>query len=242
MIKPLFSVFKRFHVLLYLPLILCLTGCGPHVAVTHTALADREKIPYGFPYGSSFYIVSSKDNKQLFVKEVANKIAVVLEENEYIVTNAMKANYYLVFDFGMDSSRHIVNKWNYIPGQTKTTYGTSHNSQGLGGTSYNSEFGLTNYNAHGFGQTSYQEQSQTSGTFVPVPTEVTLFTRHLTITVYDASDYRKSKQKEQLWHATATSTGESADLREIIDYLLKATFKSFGKDTKKNISSWFSRD
>lgn len=227
----LFKSIKSCYVLLCIPLLLSLSGC---VHVTSTTFANKRKIQYGFPVGSSFCIVPAQNANKLFVKEVEDKITGMLEQRNYFLTDAESADYYLTFDFGMDQSTRMVSSPRYVSGQTKTTHGDSYYSGSIRSNGYQPV--NSTYNGCG----NHQKQSKTSGTVVYVPEEVTTFSRNLTMTVYDAKRYRSSKTEEQLWRATANSFGRTGDLRLIIDYLLKSVFKNFGKDTEKNVyDTWW---
>jgi hypothetical protein len=80
-----------------------------------------------------------------------------------------------------------------------------------------------------FGKDGY-EQMQSSGTTVYTPEAITFFTKTLYMTVYS-----RDNAKDPIWQITVSSTDENSDLREIMDYLITAAFKQFGKNTKKNI-------
>ncbi len=196
-------------------LLLLIPGCTKKIQVYSNAFADKKKIPMGFALNRSFYILTPDDKNVLFVNEVKDKLADLLLENGYSIADKEQADYYLFFNFGLDSSNKTVSVPYYIPGETKTTSGSVYSSDGI--------------------NTSYQDQTISSGTYVYAPVEVTVYNRHITMEVYDAFTYRNSKKPEQLWHIVATSSGDSSDLRLIMDYLLKTVAKNFGKDTKQTI-------
>lgn len=168
-------------------------------------------------------ILSLQEDNQMFSKEVTQKIGRILESRGYFVTeNVRKADYALLFNFGITSTQTTINVPKYIPGQSQTTQGSVYGSSG------------------GYG--SYQQTTQTSGTTVYVPENYIFFTRALAIDVYDAKLYRKNKKIEELWKANAISSGESGDLRYIIDYLLVTAFAHFGGDTGKYVEKELSVD
>lgn len=68
-----------------------------------------------------------------------------------------------------------------------------------------------------------------------IPYTTTMYDRWLLINVVDGKHYRESGKFRTLWVGEARSTGASADLRSIIDYLLLAEFQEFGKNTGKAI-------
>ncbi len=210
MLNKIFS--NQLH---WLFILLLIPGCAKQIQVYSTAFADKKKIPNGFASDKSFFVFMPDDKNELFAKEVKDKIENLLIEGGYLLADLEQADYYLFFNFGLDSSNRIVSVPYYIPGETKTTSGSAYSSYG-------------NY-------TSYQGQSTSSGTCAYTPIEVTIYNRNITVQVYDASVYRNSKKAEQLWHMVASSSGESSDLRLIIDYLLKTIRKNFGKDTKQTI-------
>lgn len=75
--------------------------------------------------------------------------------------------------------------------------------------------------------------------FNPVTTYQTYsvqhYTRSLSVRVIDAHKSRDSNQAEVIWAADTVSEGGSRDLREILNYLLVATFNYFGQDTGKQV-------
>lgn len=205
---------RHFFILALLPLLLA--SCVRYYVSTNSFI-DSDFLPKGFPKNSSFAIVPSEEYNALFSKEVARKISKILEDRGYQVSNIDKADYYLFFDFGIESSTTTINVPKYIPGQTRSTQGNV-------------------YGSHG-GYVHYQEKTQSSGTTVFVPESYTFFTRELTITVYDAKAYRKKKLENLIWHGRSVSSGSNGDLRQTIDYLIVTTFDTFGISTGKIVSS-----
>jgi hypothetical protein len=214
---------KNYNIFLFVPLLICMAGCTKRVNVTSITFADTDKIEDGFPLKSSFCILPAQNGNRIFVKKVTKNIANILEERDYCLTDAEVADYYLTFDFGTNNSTHIVNRLQYIPGQNKTTSGNSDHSGGIYSSGSN-----VKYNGHG----TYQQKTVKSGTFVPVPEEVVVVTTGLTIIVYDAVVYRESKVEEEVWRATANSSGYE-DIRPAMEYLLETVFKKFGKESYK---------
>jgi hypothetical protein len=216
----------RFCVLLAL-MFFC--SCARQISITSNAFADLQSIPYGFPMKSSFFIITGQNDyshltdqkiiigqndNPMLSKEVTHKIGKVLEEKGYLVDNIDNADYYLVFNFVMTSSKATMNVPLYIPGPTQTTQG---NIYGYGG------------------YVGYQQQTQTSGSYIYVPKEYVFFHRGLYLQVYDAKLCREKKQEAQLWQGSAISSGDSSNLRDIMNYLLITAFKYLGKNTQKDI-------
>jgi len=207
---------KEKYIYLLLIIVLALPSCMKRVSISTNTFLNSRSIPDGFSPKSSFSIAPLKQsNNQLFETEIENKIIKILQNKGYVVTDPDHADYYLIFDFGMTSSKQVVNVPKYVPGQSQTRSGNVYN---------------------GWKAANYNETSTSSGSIVYVPEEQTLFTRSLHLTVYDASLYKQKNQEEQVWQGSAASTGEDADLRDILDYLLVSVFKNFGKDSKKMIN------
>lgn len=206
----------------FAPLVLILfCSCARQVSITSNSFADIQEIPYGFPDGCSFFILAAQNDNQMLSKEIAYKIEKIIEDKGYIISDAENADYYLIFTFGMTHSKATINTPKYIPGRTQTTTGSVYGCGGYAG---------------------YQEQTQTSGSVIYMPEEYIFFHRMLQINVYNAEQYRNTKQESQIWQGSACSTGESSDLRNIMDYLLITAFKHFGENTKKDVHTEMSSD
>lgn len=191
-----------------------LPACIRQVHITSNTFANANSIPYGFPLGSRFAIICTSNENRLFAQEVTAKISKILYENGYEVSDENNADYYLTFHFGMTSSRATKMVPVIVPGTSETTHGI---------VAGNRDF------------IQYNERTQSPDTLTYVPHEYTLFTRELHLTASDAHLFRRTHQEEQIWQGSAISSGESGDLREVMDYLLKASFKNFGRNTKRSI-------
>jgi hypothetical protein len=64
----------------------------------------------------------------------------------------------------------------------------------------------------------------------------TLYDRWLLIKVVEGPAYRTQKVSRPIWVGEARSVGASSDLRTVLNYLLVAEFKEFGKNTGKAIA------
>ena len=63
-----------------------------------------------------------------------------------------------------------------------------------------------------------------------------LFDRWLLIKVVEGPAYRTQKDSRPVWVGEARSVGSSSDLRLVLNYLLVADFKEFGKNTGKAVT------
>jgi hypothetical protein len=191
-------------------------SCGKqNIFITNNTYTDAKKIPHGFPNNASFVVVPMQNENQLHSKELSQKIETILENKGYNLQNKDKADYYLTFNFEMNSSKKVTKVLKYIPGQEQTTKGNIYGKDGK--------------------RSGYKEKTTTPGTLAYVPKESTIFNKTLTIRVYDGNVYRKIKKEDFVWEGSANSSGQESDLRSFIDYLLMSTFRYFGKSTKKNI-------
>jgi hypothetical protein len=198
--------------------ILFLCSCGRQTYLTSAAYVDAKKLPSGFSAGSSFAVVSMRQDMQLLAKEINEKIEKILSAKGYLITDVDKSDYFLVFNFGVTSSTHTANDLHYVPGEGTTKQGTV-------------------YGSRGFAVGSYEETSRSSGYYTYIPREYTLYTKELSIWVYDAKLYRTSKQEDQLWQGSAVTSDECGDLRQVLDYLLITALKHFGRSTGQNIQT-----
>lgn len=243
-------IHRLFTALLVLVLSI-LPGCMKHVRVAHNTFSAPQHIPEGFRQGSSFCLISLRNN-DLFSQEVSYKIAKSLRERGYSISDAAQADYCLFFDFDISSSINVVHEQVYIPGQKQVKKGQ-----------------VKSYGTHTDG-VEYEETTQGPATVVIVPKEYCTYKRSMTLDVYDARLYKAnlkpssdvveqlrswlSRESEKdfnnlmhakVWQGSAVSCGHNGDLREIIDHLLESSFKYFGRSTNKTINethsefSWF---
>ena len=197
-----------------------LPACVHRVHVTSNTYANVKSIPNGFIFGNRFAILSAKNTNSLPEQDLILKITRMLEGNNYIVSDVNNADYCLLFNLNTDSSQATEYVEKYVPGQSQTTSGNVYG---------------------GYNTAQYNGTTQSSGTTTYIPTQYTLFTQTLHITVYNAKLYREG-EKEEVWQGSAVSSGKNPDFREISDYLLTSIFKNFGKDTKKfNVQKFWKR-
>lgn len=200
----------------HLPLIflLALPGCLRSIRITSNTYADVRTIPTGFPLWSSFSISSPRSGASLLAREIGWKIEQLLDAKGFQISDSDdEADFRLQFDYEMSESTRMVPVPCYIPGKTVTTHGAVYGKKILG----------------------YEEQVKTSDTLVFVDEERIFFTKKLNLQVYENRLNRRTLKKELVWQGSAVSCDENDDLREAIDYLLKAAFKSFGKNTHRKI-------
>jgi hypothetical protein len=114
----------------------------------------------------------------------------------------------------MTSCTKTVNLAQYVPGTTSTTTGTARGT---------------------YGSVNYGETTEKSGYTKYVPTQITVHTRGVSLTAYDAAAYRKNKSEVEVWRVCTISSGQSSDLRYILDYLLVSAFKFFGINSKQDV-------
>lgn len=201
------KVLSKATLFLCIPLLI-LTGCGRRINITSNTFADTKNIPRGFPLDSTFYISSAKEDKKLLSKEIIRKIACLLEDRGYTVTdNESDADYHVTFDTKMTQETGTRSVLTYIPGDVQTTTGCVHGKETV----------------------SYQEQTETPGKFIYVPEKYTYYSRKLSVHAYIRDG------EEEVWHGSAISEGESNDLRDIVDYLLVTAFRFFGRNTQKKV-------
>ena len=64
----------------------------------------------------------------------------------------------------------------------------------------------------------------------------TLYDRWLVLNVVEGPAYRTQKISRPVWVGEARSVGASSDLRTVLNYLLVADFREFGKNTGKAVT------
>jgi len=164
--------------------------------------------------GGTFFVVENKDAKNpLLDAEIREKITRLLEARGYPVTAIYdKADYYLLYGYNLGQPRSVG-----VP----EYYGTI-------GWGWGGGWGC------GWGGPSVCIGGPPYGAW---GTDiVTLYDRGLQINVVEGPPYRNEKLSRSVWVGEARSSGASSDLRTVLNYLLVAIFKEFGKNTGKAIT------
>ena len=204
-------------IFLILPLFFGVLGCGPSYRVGLNGYS-ASGVDLQLPHTSSISVVADTNAPNpLLEKEIASKIQKLLNEKGYAQAPIDRANFYLFFEYGIDS------------GRTKTGAMPMYHP---GGTATVNTF-------HSYGGSSYST-IQTPGYTTYVPYSRTVYTRWLNLLLYDkrVMEYKV----EPVWIGTITSSGRSSDLREMINYMLVCAFDHFGENTKKRIIRQVSAD
>jgi hypothetical protein len=168
--------------------------------------------------GGFFYVIENKEAQNpLLEAEVKGKITKLLETRGYSVTTFEKADYFLFFAYGMGEPRSV---------STITPDYYSGFGWGWGGGYGRGGWG-------GWGGPSIAIGVPYGGYAVD---STTLNDRWLLIKVVEGSAYRTQKISRPVWVGEARSVGASSDLRLVLNYLLVADFKEFGKNTGQAVT------
>lgn len=163
------------------------------------------------PGAKVFVVADPNAANPLLEREVAQKIGILLEGRGYDSVPPEGADYYVVFGYTIGSGPTVTGVLPVVrPGGTATV-----NTYGSGGYSY-STVNLPS-------TTSY------------VPYSKTLNTRVLILRVVDARKYQATQQVDVVWAGDTVSSGSSSDLRNVLNYMLVATFEHFGQNTGKAV-------
>lgn len=207
-----------------LVLLMCLglCGCVPRFYNIRTGgFLDTTKGITELSTGASFAVLENKQAENpIFDKEVKSKIEKLLVREGCSIESIDKAKYFLVFYYAIDTGRAVTGAFPvYHPGGTTYQSGTF-NVYGSSG---------------GYGWGGYSGTNTAPGYTTFVPVSHIMYTRRLMLKVIDGDDYRNNRSEEIIWVGDTISSGSSSDLRDVIDYLLVATFKYFGQDTGKRM-------
>ncbi|MGA9756213.1 MAG: DUF4136 domain-containing protein [Desulfobaccales bacterium] len=188
---------------------LSLAGCANYFNIKVNGYTDPN-VPGQITPGDSFCVMENQEAKNpLLEAEVKGKITKLLETRGYPVTTFDKADYFLFFGYGLGEPRSV-------SAAAPDYYG------GVG-------WGV----GYGWGGPSVVI-GVPYGTY-PADT-ASLYDRWLMINVVEAPAYRARKDTRPVWTGEARSVGTSSDLRTVLNYLLVADFKEFGKNTGKAIT------
>ena len=199
-----------------LPIMCLALGCGTSYNVGVNGYSSTGQ-SLQIPDRSSIQVVADSNvPNPILQREVMAKIETLLAEEGYVV-KADRPNYYLRFDYGIDSGRAVTG---VMPIWQSGFYG---------------DYSYGHGHRHGY------------ITHVPYSDVVYtrwLVLRLFDGEVYRASGdaYRASKETEPLWIGEIASAGIDSDLRELSNYLLIVGFEHFGQDTGKMISEAISKD
>jgi hypothetical protein len=168
--------------------------------------------------GGSFFVMENKEAKNpLLEAEVKGKISKLLETRGYSLTTFEKADYYLFFGYGMGEPRSV-------SGAAPDYYGSIGWGMGYGWGGWGGR--------GGWGGPAVSIGMPWGG----YPADgTTLYDRWLLISVVEGPAYRTQKLSRPVWVGEAHSVGASSDLRTVLNYLLVADFREFGKNTGKAV-------
>jgi hypothetical protein len=194
-----------------------LSGCAKYYYVKvngYTALSAPEEIK---PGGSFFVMENEKAANPLLEAEIKQKIHKLLEARGYSVTSFEKADYLLFFSYGLGEPRTVA-----VP----EYYGGLGWGWGWGGGYWGGGPSVW------VGGPPYWAWDTDSAT---------LYDRWLQINVVNGPVYRNQALSKPVWVGEARSTGASADLRTVLNYLLVADFQEFGRNTGKAVTKKINR-
>jgi hypothetical protein len=160
--------------------------------------------------GASFFVrEDEKAANPLLEKEVKAKIERLLERQGYFLVPYDRADFYLSFAYGLGTPQSV----------------------SVTGPSWGVGWGFgPGFCGPGVGYGVYWPGGG------PGTTEVqALYDRWLRLTVVEGKYSRDTGKSRTVWVGDARSTGTSADLREVLNFLLFADFEHFGKNTGKAV-------
>jgi hypothetical protein len=170
-------------------------------------------------FGGSIYVIENPNPPNpLLEKEIKSKIEKLLKARYLTVVDDPKlADFYLTFVYGINSGRtELKNVPVYIPGSQQTV-------------TFNSPNRVPNINDP---QATIQNPASLG---YRTETE-TVYDRGLYLYLVDGKEVRKTGKIKQVWIGEVKSTGSSADIREIINYMLLPAIKYYGRSTNKEVS------
>lgn len=159
-------------------------------------------------------------------KEFASYVHRALKAQGFTEAPSIEKGDVLVFlAYGIgDPQQHqfsyAVPHWGQTGVSSATTYGTlqSYGSSGTysGTTTYEPAYGITGYSTHVKSYTTYS--------------------RFVRLDAYDLGVYKKQKKYTQLWRTTATSRGESSDLRMVFPIIMAASKPYIATNTGRSVT------
>ena len=168
------------------------------------------------PRTSSIAVLNNSNAPNpLLEKEVARKVARLLKDNGYNPV-ATDADYYLMFNYGIDSGQTITS---IVPVHSPGNLMTYRIPDGAGGYRYST--------IHTPGQTDYMKRTET------------VYNSILVLRLFKDRPSKENNDIEPLWIADVTVSANQPDLRDLINYMLIAGFDHFGQHTGKAVIKRF---
>jgi len=191
----------------------CLPGCSTTYTIKVNGYTDPGTQAQVRP-GAFFCVMENQDAKNpLLDKEIKEKLNKLLLTHGCPVTTFEKADFYLFYKYGMGEPKSVVTTPDYYGG-IGWGVGYGGGGWGWGGPAFYLGMPLTGY----------------SSGVTP------LYDRWLQLTVVEGPAYRIQKLSRPVWVGEAHSLGASSDLRTVLNFLLVANFKEFGKNTGKAVT------
>ena len=199
---------KRILACCLLAAALSLSGCAPRAYQVQVNGYTDPTTPGVIAPGDTFFVMENKEAKNpLLEKEIREKIVKLLESQGYSSATLDQARHFLFFGYDIGPGRSV--------------------------TVVFPDFYPYSWGYYPGYPRSYFFASPFAGYW---PYTETLYDRWLLIKVVDAKVYRDKGQFKSVWVGEARSTGTSQDLRVVVNYLLKAVFEQFGKNTGKAVT------
>jgi len=194
-------------------MLIIIQGCSLSYIVRVDGFLDTVK-PIKIEPGAAVYVVEDREAKNpLLDREVAGKIDNMLKLKGYrVVSEFDNPAYYILYGYGIGHEKTVTRTMPlYTPGQTATVTKT-----GPSGTSYST--------------------IQLPGSTTYVPYTATVTDKWFSLKVVDGKDYRNEGKNTVIWIGEAATTGESSDLRDMLNYLITGIFYYFGENTGREVN------
>jgi hypothetical protein len=214
---------RHLNYLVFLPLLLVVTGCGPRFVV------KVDSINAGYESQKKNYILlpsnEGVDVNDLQFQEYSQYVKHALSRQGFIeATDFNSAEVAIFLRYGIGDPQATPFSFSLpVYGQT-------------GG-------GMSTFSASTYGSGGY---ANTYGTISSMPTygvvgsqtysgTRTSYFRYMIIDCIDLEVYRRDKTMKQLWKTTVTSSGSSGDLRQVFPILVTASDQYIGTNTGKQV-------
>jgi hypothetical protein len=195
----------------------CLPGCSTTYTIKVNGYTEPAAQAQVRP-GSSFFVMENpKAPNPLLDKEIKEKLNKLLLTHGYPVTTFERADFYLFYKYGMGAQSVSVTAPDYYGG---VGWGVGYGGGGWGW-------------GGGWGGPAFYLGLPLAGYSSDISP---LYDRWLQLTVVEGPAFRTQKLSRPVWVGEAHSLGTSSDLRTVLNYLLVANFKEFGKNTGKAVT------
>lgn len=197
-----------------------LSGCATVYRVGINGYLDPSTPgPVVSPDASIFLLAKDDVKNPFFEKEIKAKAERFLKAKGFRLESYEKADAFVDFEYMMSAGKTVT--------QVTPVYHSRERAA------------IKTYDSSGKEVVSYVEYP---GYMTYIPENMVYYTSVLVFEVFDGAAYRETGERKMMWIGEASSTSESSDLREAVNYLLAGLLGHFGENTRVRVDEYISHN